>query len=186
MTLFCGGRFLRLLVLIFIIYQYRQIIWVWQLGLPLQGNLDGYPQHVTLFGGEGLISEIFGINIQQLLIFYRLLKDITQFTNHHSVQHKKDGLKYYWDRLIVDWCNSVLYLGGKRTLGKRTFNFLRGPVNFQRGKSSSFSLTTYNLPLPDKRTCRRPASGYTRAWHNHRITQLFCKTDNGNCSSPCV
>lgn len=117
-------------------------------GLTHYEFVDEVAEKLDHLIGEGIIPTDH--------IFYRLLKDITQFINHCGVQHKNDGVKYNWDPLIVDWCNSVLYLGGKRT-----FNFLRGPVNFQRGKSSSFSLATYNLPLPDERTCRRHAPGYT-------------------------
>ena len=65
-------------------------------------------------------------------------------------------MKFQWDPIIIDWCNAILFLGGKRT-----FNFIRGPVNFQKGKSSYFNLSLYNLPLPDERTCRRHSPGYS-------------------------
>lgn len=89
-------------------------------------------------------------------IFYKLVDNITRYTLHYSKTHKNDGIKFAWDPVIVNWCNSILYLGGKKS-----YNFLRGPANFKQGKHSTFDMTRFNLPLPDERTCRRHTTAFT-------------------------
>ena len=111
-------------------------------GQERYAQVDDVAESLNLLITQGIIPENH--------IYYMLLKNINNYIYHNSVSHKDDGIKFIWDPVVVDWCNSILYLGGNKV-----YNFLRGPGNFRQGRDADFNLERFNLPLPDERTCRR-------------------------------
>ncbi|MES9905413.1 MAG: hypothetical protein ABW168_22395 [Sedimenticola sp.] len=88
------------------------------------------------------------------LPFVLLFSNIIDYISHRTVD--KNSQKCEWNSEVVDFCFSILYLGGRKT-----YNFIRGPGNHGRGKTTLFDVSKFNIPLPDERTCRRKAPGFS-------------------------
>ena len=82
-------------------------------------------------------------------IFYRYLKDVVEFFVDP---------RHQYDPEVVEFFNSVAYLGGRRTV-----NFLRGPMYVFQGEGSDYNPMEcrMNFGGPLEQTCLKRQAGYT-------------------------
>ena len=82
-------------------------------------------------------------------IFYKYLNDVLEIM--YNPFHE-------YDQEVVEFFNTITYLGGKRTTC-----FIRGPMNLGDGRNSPVSLTDkkMNLGGPSESVCAKHQAGYT-------------------------
>ena len=82
-------------------------------------------------------------------IFYKYLNDVLEIM--YNPFHE-------YDREVVEFFNTITYLGGKRTTC-----FIRGPMNLGDGRNSHMKLTDkrMNLEGPSESVCAKYQAGYT-------------------------
>ena len=86
--------------------------------------------------------------IQWDKIFYKYLKDVVEimFDRFHE-----------YDREVIEFFNTITYLGGRRTSC-----FIRGPMNLGDGRNShGLKEKKMNLGGPSESVCRKYQAGYT-------------------------
>ena len=93
--------------------------------------------------------------IRQDKIFYKYIKDVVEF--QEVVEFHYDG-RHEYDADVVEFFNTLCYLGGRRTV-----DMLRGPMFFGQGRGSSHDTGSLkmNLRSPSEETCRKSQAGYT-------------------------
>ncbi len=82
-------------------------------------------------------------------IFYRYLRDIVEISINP---------RHEYDPEVVEFFNSITYLGGRRTA-----NFIRGPMHVYQGQGSVHNPMDckMNLGGPSEQTCLKRQAGYT-------------------------
>lgn len=120
-------------------------------------SLDGddlYIVHVGVETADPLCVKLNDLirrgKIPKERILYRYLNDVTEIM--YNPRHE-------YDREVVEFFNTITYLGGKRTA-----NFIRGPLNLGDGRHSHLNKETdkkINLGGPSESLIQKSQAGYT-------------------------
>lgn len=124
---------------------------------PFDDSLDSHNLFTVFVGVEE--ADPVCIKIQDLLrrgklskdkIFYKYLNDVLEIMYNPFHQY---------DQEVVEFFNTITYLGGKRTAC-----FIRGPMNVGDGRNSHVSCLSekkMNLGGPSETVCAKHQAGYT-------------------------
>ena len=101
-------------------------------------------------------------------IFYKYLSDVIEIFYDRC---------HAYDPEVVEFFNTIRHLGGRRTV-----NFIRGPMNIGQGKRGSMQpkmLCKMNLGGPSESVCNKQQAGYTvRSGVIKSLSQLKLATNN--------